>query len=68
MAKDTPALTPATPAAPTKRSLVDLAREKKIPDLVLAGVKGLRRWDDLYPVSEAELDAAVQDYHSITMS
>ena len=68
MAKDTPALTPVTPVVPAKRSLVDLAREKKVPDLVLAGVKGLRRWDDLYPVTEAELDAAVQDYRSITMS
>lgn len=64
--KDTTIAPPPAPG-PTKRPLEVLVREKDVPSLVAAGVKGLRRWDDLYEVTESELDAAIREYHSIRL-
>lgn len=58
MAKDT---------LPPKKPLGALVAEKGISDVVAAGVRGLRRWDDLFEVSEAELDAAIREYQSIRL-
>lgn len=58
MAKDT---------IPTKRQLGALAAENGVSALLLAGVKGLRRWDDLYEVSEDELAAAIREFQNVKL-
>ena len=52
-----------TKTQPAKLPLVTVGA--RLPAHVLAGIKGLRRWDDLYEVSEAELTAALREYESI---
>ena len=49
----------ADPAAPVKRQLAQAGA--KLSPHVLAGVKALRQWDDLYEVTDAELQAAVDE-------
>lgn len=69
MAKEVYAPTVAAPAdlAPRKRPLADAAKALAVPAHLLAGVKALRRWDDLYEVTDAELLAAVSAVSSISM-
>jgi hypothetical protein len=55
-----------TPATPPKRPLRVAAQE--LPAHVLAGVKALRKWDDLFDVTDDELAAAVADVKSIRIS
>lgn len=54
-----------TPAAPAKRTLRDAAAAAKLAPHVLAGVKAMRGWDDLFDVTDGELAAAVQVVTSI---
>ncbi len=54
-----------TDKAPEKRPLFVVGR--RYPGHVLAAVKSLKRWDDLFEVSEAELAAAVAELDSIRL-
>jgi hypothetical protein len=45
-----------------------IAAASALPPHVLAGVKALRRWDDLFPVTDAELAAAVAEFESVKLA
>jgi hypothetical protein len=50
-------------AVPAKRPLFVVGR--RYPAAILAAVKSLKRWDDLFEVSESELAQAVKELDSI---
>ena len=52
---------------PVREPLGALAARKGIAAHVLAGVRGLKRWDELFPVTEDELLAAVVAFESISL-
>ncbi len=56
-----------SPTSPVKRPLEVAAKALAIPAHLLAGAKALRGWDDLFDVTDAELQAAVQEVASITL-
>ncbi len=49
----------------TKRPLNVAAKALDVPAHLLAGVKALRRWDDLFDVTDDELKAAVDEVSNI---
>jgi hypothetical protein len=53
------------PDEPRKRPLFIAA--KHLPVHILLGVKALRKWDDLFDVSDAELEAAVHEVENIRL-
>jgi hypothetical protein len=49
----------------TKRPFFVVAKELGIPPHIAAGVRALRRWDDLFDVTTSETQAAVREFGSI---